>query len=254
MKCKKIKLLVYDYLHNHAVKQKSKVTSNVDEPTESWSDNRETIDLHLQSCDSCQRYYQQCNELNASLQAIPRPKASIELKQRVLSDRAARQQHSNTSQIQPPQNKFYLGMAASVCLLIITALLTNIPTKEQLVQTPVATASPIPQSSISALMGKPSQINFLVNSTQIINNVTFSVSVPPQMALYGYAGRQTLSWNGMLKQGKNLLTIPVVALTERPGILIMKITHMDSIKEFRVTVDVRQNLGLARDPGHGQFS
>jgi len=242
MNCEKIKLLVHDYHHNLRL-QNNAAKIAVDE----YAQSCETVDLHLQHCSGCKDFFRQYNQLEVGLRAISKLKTPASLRQRILSDRVERDGHNNLAAISKNRSIFYpAAFAASVCLIVIGALLVNLTDdRTSSTQTTLIVAKSVTvntqQSSISAVINKLSKVNFLVNSTWAINNVTFTLSVPPHMALHGYAGQHSLSWNGKLKQGKNLLTVPVMALTEQPGVLIMKITHNNSIREYKVAVNVRQN-------------
>jgi len=241
MKCENIKLAVHNYYANIA-------EANNDE---SIANNKDSIDKHLSQCDSCQFFYKQHKTLQIQLAAIPRSKAPDTLKQKILADRVAQQDKKRH------QRTVYLSMAASVCLAVLITFAINFGNQsedskhnEMVASTSITTT----QSSISTIKNQPSQVNFLVYSEQIIDNVTFTVSVPAQMVLYGYNGRNTLSWSGKLKQGKNLLTVPVMALSEQNGVLVMKITHKNAIKEYRVAVNVQQNRVMAPIWTSGQLS
>lgn len=95
---------------------------------------------------------------------------------------------------------------------------------------------------IVASLNTPQQVNFLVKAKQAHDEVTFSLHVPPEWELYGYHGQKILSWNGKLKAGNNLLTIPVVALQPKSGTLIMQIKHKQFVKEYKLEVDVKDHL------------
>lgn len=88
---------------------------------------------------------------------------------------------------------------------------------------------------------QPEQVNFLVTAKEAHEKVTFSLLLPPEWEFYGYQGQQSLSWPGKLKAGNNLLSIPVVALQPKPGVLIMQIRHKDTIKEYKLYVDVKRD-------------
>jgi hypothetical protein len=87
---------------------------------------------------------------------------------------------------------------------------------------------------------QPEQVNFLVTAKEAHDEVTFSLLLPPEWELQGYQGQQTLSWPGKLKAGNNLLSIPVVALQPKPGTLIMQIRDKDTVKEYKLHVDVKR--------------
>jgi len=238
MNCENIKLAVHEYYADSAGISNDKNVANVND----------SVDKHLSHCNNCQAFYSQYKAIQIRLTSAPKPKAPDSLKQKILADRATQQIKKRH------QQTVYLSIAASVCLAVMITLVINFGGHSENITVMAVSTTTTTQSSISAVKNKPSQVNFLVHSEQIIDNVTFTVSVPPQMVLYGYNGRSTLSWSGKLKQGKNLLTVPVMALSEQDGFLVMKITHKNAIKEYRVAVNVRQNRVMAPIWTSGQLS
>ena len=86
-------------------------------------------------------------------------------------------------------------------------------------------------------INQPQQLKFVVNAKESHEHVTFSIKAPAQWTIYGYQGSQ-LSWNGRLKAGSNLLSIPLIAHKAVAGTLVVTISHKDAVKEYRIPVDV----------------
>ena len=89
-------------------------------------------------------------------------------------------------------------------------------------------------------VNQPQQLRFLVQARESHDQVTFSLKAPEQWAFYGYPGQPQLTWNGRLKAGANLLSIPMIAHKAVPGTLVVTISHKDAVKEYKIQVDVAQ--------------
>ncbi|MFV2056539.1 MAG: hypothetical protein ACC707_08720 [Thiohalomonadales bacterium] len=268
MKCEDIRLLINEDDYSHSAEKSKNLQRSSD-----ISASAVKIEGHLQHCIACQQMVRLHSQLRDQLRAVPRAKASVALQQRILSARAPAEYPTTAlesatkklrtdslvveSKTSNTQRKYYFGIAASVSLLVLALVVSDQLGNQVTMPTRIAAtgdASIATQSSISAQVNKPRQINFLVDSAELIEDVTFTLSVPPQMALYGYNGQQTLSWQGRLKPGKNLLSVPVMALREKSGFLIMKITHQGSMREYKVAVNVQQNRVMAPIWTNGHIS
>jgi hypothetical protein len=75
-----------------------------------------------------------------------------------------------------------------------------------------------------------------VHSEHAIDNVRFTLVVPENMELQGFAGRRQVAWRGRLQQGENLLSLPLVALKPAIGTLVVKIEHGQTSKEYSVHI------------------
>ena len=184
------------------------------------------IEHHIRSCDSCTTYYQEILKIKSLLRQLPRPKAPNELQQKILQQR---QSIFGKRRINFYKN--FLSAAAAVLALVFVVNLFWVIEQKVNVQ----------QSTVIANLNQPHQVNFLVHAEHAMEDVTFLLTVPPEIELYGYSGQQTLSWQGKLKQGNNLLSVPVMALKLHAGILTMKIKHQNNIKEYKVVVDVQKD-------------
>ena len=169
---------------------------------------------------------QQVQALQQLYRAVPRPQPRHGLIDDIRQGRKTKLQRGKRY-----QSVFW---ASAASLLLGLLVLLQYPTPGTNGRTPNTT-------HLLASVHKPEQVNFLVTAKQAHEQVTFSLQVPPEWELYGYQGKQSLSWHGKLKAGNNLLSIPVVALQPKAGILIMQIKHNGAVKEYKVQVDVKQD-------------
>lgn len=224
MNCSEIKLHVHDY---------SEATLS---PLQ-----QNNVKRHLSHCEECRLFYDQHNHLRTALAHIPRPKASEEFRKHLLKQHELKKQQLKQQSLSKKvfATKFSITGVAIAASIVFSIVLSTIMNNDS--RAPLSSAQIQNQTQIVAALNEPSQVNFLVNAKHAIDDVIFSLNVPPELELYGYTGQQTLSWSGKLKKGNNLLTIPVVALTHHSATLVMEIKHNDAVKEYKVLVDVKQN-------------
>ncbi len=189
----------------------------------------QAIELHLQLCSTCKTLFTQRRQLLDAMKSMPRIQASPALLRRIVETRATKQ-HQQHQQHQQKVIWFSTGAASalvvSILLLIVTFVFKPLDSSTQ------------SMSAVIATLNEAHDINFVVNSDQALENVTFSVLVPSNIQLKGYSGLHELAWNGKLIKGDNLLSLPVIAHNAAPGILVMRIQHRNAEKEYRINISV----------------
>jgi len=123
------------------------------------------------------------------------------------------------------------GIAASVVVLVIAGLLLYTAPH------PSDISADLKAYQLPAL-NQLHTVSLLFHSSRHIDDVTFSIAVPRGVELQGFTGQQELVWNGVLKQGKNVLSLPMIAHTTISGELIMSLQHGKETKAFRVLLEV----------------
>lgn len=88
-------------------------------------------------------------------------------------------------------------------------------------------------------LNKTQQVYVVFISEFNLENVKFSVRVPPHIELTGYSGLQELEWDNSIKKGKNLLSIPIIAHKWESGKIVMQLKYGNEQKTFVVHLDAR---------------
>jgi hypothetical protein len=65
-----------------------------------------------------------------------------------------------------------------------------------------------------------------------------SLALPHNVELVGYGGRRELSWQTDLREGGNLMQLPLIAHGATKEDLVARLTHGDSAKTFRLKIEV----------------
>lgn len=157
-------------------------------------------------------------------QSVEMPKAGDELLDRILRERQAKERRTKRVR--------HYALVASIVLLLPTLAGIKLMLERD---------NDIVTLQRFAALNKPQDVNFIVNAKQAHAEVTFSVTVPPQWEFFGYRHQRALTWRGQLRAGKNLLSIPLVAHQAVAGTLVVSIRDKDTVKEYRIRVDVKSD-------------
>lgn len=187
-------------------------------------EKRQEIQLHIKSCGACYRLLAREQELRAALRGLPVPALRADFVHSTLVK--ARQQHARHS-----RHWVTLGgaIAAGFVLFIAAGLL---------LMAPMSNTSAVPQVILAK--GQLQDIKLVFNSKTEINGATFVVQLPGNVALKGFPHQQSISWKGRLKQGRNLLVLPVMATGPIDGDLITWIEHAESKKAFHLGIQIKE--------------
>jgi len=209
-----------------------KVKENIDEMIAGRLSERDTSEViaHLECCQSCHAYLE---KRQAMLSLLTRfPSHLVDTQAELASLKQSHQVWST------PQHRWAFGaLAAGFAVFMVFWLAPfNLPEEDAMVR------------GVIAYQGETKTINFLFNSHHKIDNVRFSVTVPPTIELKGYAGKQQLTWRGKLIKGDNLLSIPIIAKGPAQSGISMSIEHENTRKFVNLMVDVRHRSGQLNHP------
>lgn len=82
-------------------------------------------------------------------------------------------------------------------------------------------------------------IDVVINSERALNNATIRVVAIGGIELEGFEDERQLDWTANLRQGANLLTLPVLARSSGNGVLIAMIEYGGEQRSVTVNVRVR---------------
>ena len=175
---------------------------------------------HLSICRDCASMVNRKERLLRQLRNLPAPQAQSCLAQRIIKSRKQKQHR---------QWRWFgtgvgTAIAAGLAILAVFAILKPF--------SPGAVSEP----TVVAKLHQASDVHILVHSRHAIEDVRFTLVVPESIELQGFEGRRQVAWRGSLRQGENLLSLPVVALQPSGGTLVVKIEHGESSKEYNVNV------------------
>lgn len=175
---------------------------------------------HIETCDDCRRAYERTRALIGALRTMPAPLPAPDFAARAIAE--ARRSEQRTV-----GRGFWLGgggaLAAGLALWLAFGLVG-----------PSQTAGTLPQVQIA--LGTPQNVDLAVNAEYAMERVRFTVSLPQGVELVGMPGNRELSWEGRLRAGANLLSLPMLARGHVDGTLEAKVQFGDKAKTYRVHI------------------
>lgn len=219
MKCQTTKLMLDEYLDGTL-----------------FTKTRDEFVHHLDSCQACQRELAELELLRDELRDMP----VLPARENFASEAMAAAIGANVpgAKGRPGfMHWFGAGFAgAMVAGLALWGLAVFYPQVQQ----------QSPKASFSVALYQPKKISLAFNAPADISNVTVSIELPQQFEVVGHAGRRSLSWKTDLKKGRNILTLPVVAMGEGKGVMTARLSRNKETKTLQV-------LLTAGKPGLSRF-
>ena len=210
--------------------------NSFDEYLDGLLDNQQQADLkaHVESCSNCKAQLQQQLVLSEALRQMPVEPARSGFAQAALQ--RARQAHvvQNTPHPHPVAKRepffkhwFAAGFGGAFAAgLALWAVFTVIG--------PFQPASDVPMFSIAVQQTR--SVSLAINVPEDMDGVTLTVELPKNFEISGYRGKQQLAWQTRLKKGRNVLTLPVVALEQGQGQLVARVARHQKSKLLRVNL------------------
>jgi hypothetical protein len=195
---------------------------------------------HLQTCPPCNDYAQALR-LNRLLASDPVPAMRAGFADQALARAWEIGQHQQPAKSHSRTLR-WAGMAASLLLgsLLIGQWLINPPD--------VAQPEVIAQVQVAPSITRDVQIRLV--SKEALSDATITVQWDGDVALTGYPGTQTLSWNTALAAGNNQMALPVTLKSEgtgatKGGVVTIEVRSGDASKQMRFIVEPDLSIASA---------
>jgi len=190
---------------------------------------RQSMQGHADSCSSCRRDYRRADELRSELRRLPAPALRAGFAEQALARAAAA----------PRRREAVLGMALAASLVLglgVAAILFAV--RPDPVQTLVLTAQ------------QPESVRLMFNAAKALPDATLSLTLPENVEIVGYGDRRELSWTTDLREGGNLLRLPLVVRGATGGELVARVSSGASSRTFRLKIEVRSAHESGALPAH----
>src|SRR3989441_7287789 len=119
-----------------------------------------------------------------------------------------------------------LGMALAASLVLGVALGVFFATR------------PDPVQAVALTIDQPETVRLMFNSAKPLKAATLSLALPENIELVGYGNRRELSWQTDLREGGNLLQLPLVARGTVKDEIVARLSHGGGSKTFRLRFEV----------------
>jgi len=209
MECRDITLLLDDYLDGRLDTAR-----------------RGSMQAHLQGCPACRRRQEQAAALLAALRTLPAPAPRPGFLEQALERAASRPAHGSRT-----TTMVSLALAASLVLAVALGMFF--------------TTRPAPVQSVTLALEKPETVRLVFHSARPLPAAQISLALPENIELVGYGARRELAWQTDLRQGANLLRLPLVAHGAAKGELVARLSHGEASKTFRIKVHVKPQGGMS---------
>ncbi|HZN86617.1 MAG TPA: zf-HC2 domain-containing protein [Burkholderiales bacterium] len=187
-----------------------------------WLDGRlgaaeqEPLRLHLQSCEGCRRGHADAESLRAEMRKLAAPAMRPGFAAQALAKAVAA----------PAGAAPAMALAASLALGVgVAAILFAV--------------RPEPAPTVSLSVQQPESIHLVFNSAKALQGATLSLWLPENVQIVGYGDRRELTWSTDLREGANLLQLPLVLQARANGEFVAVLSHGESSKRFRLKIEAR---------------
>lgn len=210
------------------------IQKNFDEYLDGMLDTEQlaAIETHIHACSGCGAAFEKLRTMRHALRQMPVEPARSGFAQAALQQ--ARQTHvANTPPYPRPaairkpffRHWFTAGFGGAVAAgLALWAVFTMIG--------PFQPASERPMFNIAVQQTR--NVSLAISVPEDMEGVTLSVELSKNFEIAGHRGKQRLAWQTQLKKGRNVLTLPVVALKQGQGQLVARIARNHKSKLLRV--------------------
>jgi hypothetical protein len=184
------------------------------------------MQAHLEACLACRRRHERSAALLAALRALPAPAPRPGFLDEALSRAAANGERGL-------RRHPLIGMALAASLVLGVALGVFFATQ------------PPPVQTVTLALEQPETVRLVFHSAQPLSAAKMHLTLPRNIELVGYGGRRELAWQTDLREGANLLQLPLIAHGAAKGELVARLSHGEASKTFRVKVQVKPQGGMS---------
>jgi len=182
---------------------------------------RKSIEEHLARCPDCRQRHAHAVAVLEAVRKLSPPALHPGFIDEALS-RATRP----ASGAARPKWRPMLGMALAASLVLGVALGVFFATR------------PDPVQAVALTIDRPETVRLMFNSAKPLKAATLSLALPENVELVGYGDRRELSWQTDLREGGNLMQLPLIARGATKEELVASLSHGGSSKMFRLKIEV----------------
>jgi hypothetical protein len=177
---------------------------------------RKAIQEHLESCPECRRRHEHAVAVRQAVRKLSPP---------ALRPGFVYQAVSRATRVGGARRLPMLGMALAASLVLGVAL-------------GVFFAMQPSVQTVALTIDRPETVRLMFNSAKPLKAATLSLALPENVELVGYGNRRELSWQTDLREGGNLMQLPLVVRGATKEELVASLSHGGSSKTFRLKIEV----------------
>ncbi|HKW39501.1 MAG TPA: zf-HC2 domain-containing protein [Burkholderiales bacterium] len=176
---------------------------------------------HLKGCPECRGVYDHAVAVQAAVRKLSAPEVHP-----AFVDRAILRAMRRGADADRPARHAMLGMALAASLVLGVGAGAYL------------TLHTAPVQTVALSVERPETVRMVFTSAKPLRAATVSIVLPENVELVGYGGRRELSWQTDLREGQNLLQLPLIAHGPVKDELRARLSHGASAKTFRLKLEV----------------
>jgi hypothetical protein len=184
---------------------------------------RQSMQSHLESCACCSRGYHDAEELRAQLRMLPVPALRPGFAEQAFARAAA-----------APAGAARIGRRAVVGMALAASLVLGLG-----VAMILFAVRPEPVHTVVLTVRQPESVRLMFNAAKPLPGATLSLTLPENVEIVGYGDRRELTWRTDLREGANLLQLPLIVHGPAGGELVARVSRGASSRTFRLKIEVR---------------
>lgn len=187
---------------------------------------RSQLVAHLADCKSCQDALRAANALRM-VRKKPIQSPPDGLFDRVMA-RATNAEIPDARRFQFWAGAAFGGLLAAGIAIAVVTLAT--------LKAPISAPPEVPV--VTMALGEQQEINIAIDAEQDLPGTTVNVVLSGDFEIAGFGKQRELSWTTDLEKGVNKLALPLLAVGDTDGHLIVRLEHEGTHRVFRVNLNL----------------
>lgn len=188
---------------------------------------RQAVSQHCESCKSCADSLEMLRAQAESLSSLPVPPPSPGFYRNVVADAVTSAQQDQPKQ--RLQGSFYGFAAAAMISALVVWLGFIMPSQTDDSERYVVTVD-----------NEVRTIKVAIESEQTLDSVSMHVELSDNLELSGFGSKKTVNWSTSLRQGVNVISLPIVGIAEGRGDITTRVRLGGKEKVMRIETEYRQ--------------
>jgi len=177
----------------------------------------ELVAAHHRSCAACAGKHQDALAVIDVLKSIEVAPASPDFASRAIAGAS----RANQRPFIPVPGRIAAAIAASLVMVALVFVFSDSKITDQ-------------DNAVVLLGDEIKVIKVAIDSAHAIDGVRMTIDISGNLEISGYEDQKIISWNADLKQGTNVIALPISALARGEGEITTRVELNDKVKIFKI--------------------